>query len=161
MGFPFTSLEQDLRSEIRWLEDYGETPWKNDSLKLLAAKKREKLKNASSNDLLRLIDYNDGYIKALAFESLCNRADNHLFDALMSILEDTSSYIEAPFGHSTYPTAIGEYCVVNVLSMQIPSAPPPPSPKYDLDKLFSKKELELIAAKYQENKVKLIKPNFY
>ncbi|MBI1226415.1 MAG: hypothetical protein GC192_14375 [Bacteroidetes bacterium] len=160
-GFSFSNLEQDLRGEIRWLEDYGETLWINDSLKLLVVEKRGKIKRASSKDLLQLIGYKDGYIKALAFEGLCERRDKHLYESVMSILDDTSSYVEAPLGHSTYPTPIGEYCVVNVLSMQIPNAPPPPKPKYKLDKLFSKNELGLIAAKYQTNKDNLIKPNFY
>jgi hypothetical protein len=157
MGFPFTSLEQDLRAEIRWLEDNGETLWANDSLKTLVSTKRETVKKASSNDLHKLIEYKDGYIKALAFEGLCDRDDRHLYDAIMSILADTSSFIEESFG----PTSIGEYCVINVLSMQIPNSPPRPKPKYDLDKLFNKKELALIAAKYQENKARTFKPDFY
>jgi hypothetical protein len=156
-GFHFASLEQDIRAEIRWLEDNGETLWANDSLKTLVSTKRKTVKKASSNDLRKLIEYKDGYIKALAFEGLCDRADGHLYDAIMSILADTSSFIEESFG----PTAIGEYCVINVLSMQIPNSPPRPKPKYDLDKIFSKKELALIAAKYQENKARTFKPDFY
>jgi hypothetical protein len=161
MGFPFATLDEDLWAEVHWLENYGTMQWRNDSLRVISSKYKGKVRNASTNDLHKLLNYNDGYVKSLAFEGLCKRSDEQVFESLMLILDDTVNSVEIHAGCIGYPVSVAGYCTIDMLSIQVPDAPPTPSPKYDVNKLFTKNELALIVEKYEQNKSKYKKHSLY
>ncbi len=103
------------------------------------------IKNASEEELMKLINYPNGAVKATAYEGLIRKSNLDNYDLIIQALNDTTTFFNYKSGCIGMPMMIGEYLVENVISIsdRAPPLPPKRMIKYNLteEKMFNLKEL--------------------
>ncbi len=105
------------------------------------------MKNATEEELTKLMNYPNGAVKTTAYEALIRKARGDQFDLLYQALIDTTTFINYRMGCIGFTMMIGEYLVEQVVP--ISDRVPPPLPevleKYNL----SEEEIDTLRELYR------------
>lgn len=113
------------------------------------------MNNATENELLNLIKYPDGTVKAIGYEGLIRRNDfNEKADLITKSINDLDYKVYYSFGCQSFGIEISEYLVRYVL--MIDNGVPPFRPELIVDYGLSKSEKDKILTEFH-NRVQLNK----
>jgi hypothetical protein len=87
------------------------------------------LLNVNDSELKQLLNYPDGFIKAMSYEALIRKGENNTFDLMKRAFSDTIAYFSVSSGCTSEYYLIGEYLIDNVVFIEknIPQLPRTPS----------------------------------
>ena len=105
------------------------------------------MKNATESELLQLIKYPNGTIKAIAYEGLIRKKEfKNKTELTLNAIKDTTYLVDYQFGCTGKQMRIGEYLVINVLNFD---GLYPPSPEMLNDYGISQSNKEKILTEYR------------
>ena len=85
------------------------------------------MKNATTSELLKLVNYPNGNIKAIAYEGLLRKKDFlQKTKLILRAIQDTAYFVNYQSGCIVDDKKIGEYLVNDVLFINDKIPPPPP-----------------------------------
>ena len=95
------------------------------------------MKNATKDELTKLIDYPSETVKATAYEGLIRKENSDKYKLINQALNDTSTFFNYQSGCVGFPMMIGEYLVENVIpiSDRVPPLPPEKVIEYNLSEM--------------------------
>lgn len=157
-SFNWKGIRSNIKDSIKTLDKYGEitsyavgysgrTPnqWHRQNWIL---------KNITRKELLKLIDYPSGTVKAIAYEGLLrDEGFTNKFNLINKSLNDTLTFVHYTSSCSGTGFMLSDY-VINFIGNVKKSLPP--SESKDFPKLnLSKKQIELINSEFEKRKEKL------
>jgi hypothetical protein len=107
------------------------------------------MRNATESELLKLIEYPNGTVKAIAYEGLLRKKEfTNRTELILRAIQDTTYLVDYQSGCIGWNREIGEYLVQDVLMIddQIPPFPPEMRTEFGL----TEKDKEKILSEYKK-----------
>ncbi len=136
--FNWQEIRPEIRDTVKLIERYGsvtsgivgyagQTPQQWHRRKWL-------MKNATEDELTKLIDYPSGTVKTIAYEGLIRKENSDKYKLINQALNDTTTFFNYQSGCDGFTMMIGEYLVENVIpiSDRVPPLPPEKVIEYNL-----------------------------
>jgi hypothetical protein len=136
--FNWEKIRPEIRDTVKLIEDYGSVTIGvvgiNAKTPQQWHRRRWLMKNASIEELTRLIDYPNGSVKTTAYEGLIRKSNSDKYELMYQALNDTTTFFNYQSGCVGFPKMIGEYLAENVIpiSDRIPPLPPERMVNYNL-----------------------------
>ena len=114
------------------------------------------MKQVKEKELLKLMEYPNGTVKAIVFESLIRKGQQDNYKLIVKALNDTSHFLNYQSGCLGETIMIGEYIVQNVLYIDQKSPPPPP--EFQIKNRLTGQEIKSIQLIFNE---RISKKSYY
>lgn len=105
------------------------------------------MKNSTESELLQLINYPNGNVKAIAYEGLLTKKTfaNRL-ELVIKAINDTAYLVNFQLGSEGYKIEIGKYLMIEVLRFDDEFPLPPPLPYYG----FNQSDKEILLNEFRK-----------
>lgn len=136
--FNWQEIRPEIRDTVKLVERYGSV---TSGIVGYAGKTPQQwyrrkwlMKNATEDELTKLIDYPSGTVKATAYEGLIRKENSDKYKLINQALNDTTTFFNYQSGCVGLPMMIGEYLVENIIpiSERVPPLPPEKVIEYNL-----------------------------
>ena len=127
--YSWNGIRKEIKDSIQVAELYGITSGIGGmgvSTKREVDRRKWIMKNATQSELLKLTEYPNGTVKAIAYEGLLRRKDfTNRTELTLKAIKDTTYLLDYQSGCIGWSREIGEYLIQDVLAIddQIPPSP--------------------------------------
>ncbi|MDO1451954.1 hypothetical protein Q0590_37140 [Rhodocytophaga aerolata] len=129
LSYSWTEMRPQMRDSVRIIEEYGAIPGEFVGIAATTPQQwytREWLmNNAKENELIKLLEYPNGVVKATAYEALVKQSSLDKYSLLSQVLNDTITFVYYQSGCQGEMLMLGEYILKHVIYLPSDKTPSP------------------------------------